>query len=184
MKTDYYELLGVESSATETELKKAYRKKALIYHPDKNRDNIEEANLKFSEISIAYETLSDSQQREWYDSHKFSILMEDEDRDLDSNDINEENISYYAGTTVDDINRYFDNNLYTKLDDSINGFYSIISVLLDKIASEEVAIGKKLNLPGFEKYKDDTQFANACDPKELMFPRFDIFKHLIEEQED
>ncbi|OWB65784.1 hypothetical protein B5S30_g1115 [[Candida] boidinii] len=172
MKTDYYELLGVESSATETELKKAYRKKALIYHPDKNRDNIEEANLKFSEISIAYETLSDAQQREWYDSHKFSILMEDEDRDLDSNDINGENVSYYAGTTVDDINRYFDNNLYTKLDDSINGFYSIISVLLDKIASEEVAIGKRLNLPGFEKYKDDTQFANACDPKELMFPRF------------
>ncbi|GMF79642.1 unnamed protein product [[Candida] boidinii] len=98
--------------------------------------------------------------------------MEDEDRDLDSNDINGENVSYYAGTTVDDINRYFDNNLYTKLDDSINGFYSIISVLLDKIASEEVAIGKRLNLPGFEKYKDDTQFANACDPKELMFPRF------------
>ncbi len=65
---DYYEILGVTRGATADEIKKAYRKKALQYHPDRN-PNDPEAEKKFKEISEAYETLSDAQQKEMYDRY-------------------------------------------------------------------------------------------------------------------
>lgn len=65
---DYYEILGVTRQATADDLKKAYRKLALKYHPDRNQDN-PEAEGKFKEISEAYEVLSDPQKREIYDRY-------------------------------------------------------------------------------------------------------------------
>lgn len=66
-KRDYYEVLGVDKSATDEELKKAYRKMAKKYHPDANPDNRKEAEIKFKEINEAYETLSNPQKRKMYD---------------------------------------------------------------------------------------------------------------------
>ena len=63
---DYYETLGVSKSASADEIKKAYRKLALKYHPDRNQGD-KEAEEKFKEISIAYETLSNPEKRQQYD---------------------------------------------------------------------------------------------------------------------
>lgn len=64
-KRDYYEILGVKKDASESELKSAYRKLALKWHPDKNK--AKEAEAKFKEINEAYEVLSNKEKREKYD---------------------------------------------------------------------------------------------------------------------
>jgi molecular chaperone DnaJ len=66
MANDYYETLGVDRNATDTDLKKAYRKLALKYHPDRNPDD-KEAESKFKEINEAYACLSDPQKKAHYD---------------------------------------------------------------------------------------------------------------------
>jgi len=67
-KRDYYEVLGVDKGATATEIKKAYRKIAVKFHPDKNPDN-PEAEEKFKEAAEAYENLSNDQKRQQYDQY-------------------------------------------------------------------------------------------------------------------
>lgn len=64
-KEDYYKILGVEKTASAKEIKSAFRKLALQYHPDKNKD--EDAEEKFKEIAEAYEVLSDEEKRKTYD---------------------------------------------------------------------------------------------------------------------
>ena len=64
---DYYKLLGVEKSASPEEIKKAYRKLALKYHPDRNKGN-KEAEEQFKKISEAYAVLSDKEKRQQYDT--------------------------------------------------------------------------------------------------------------------
>ena len=63
---DYYEILGVNKSSSEGEIKKAYRKIAIKYHPDKNPDN-KVAEEKFKEAAEAYSVLSDTEKRQRYD---------------------------------------------------------------------------------------------------------------------
>jgi DnaJ-class molecular chaperone len=66
-KSDYYEILGVGRNATLDEIKKAYRKQALEWHPDRHKDDKEFAEKKFKEINEAYQVLSDPQKRSAYD---------------------------------------------------------------------------------------------------------------------
>jgi molecular chaperone DnaJ len=70
-KRDYYEVLGVEKGAGADEIKKAYRKLAVKYHPDRNQDDAE-TEVKFKEATEAYEVLSDQKKRQAYDQFGFA----------------------------------------------------------------------------------------------------------------
>ncbi|MBF0411492.1 MAG: DnaJ domain-containing protein [Desulfamplus sp.] len=89
--TDYYKILGVDKTATPQELKKAYHKLAVKYHPDKNKDD-KNAEAKFKEISEAYAVLSDKEKRQQYDTYGSAGFQqryskEDIFRDFDISDI-------------------------------------------------------------------------------------------------
>ena len=70
-KRDYYEVLGVEKTSGKDDIKKAYRKLAIKYHPDKNAGNAE-AEEKFKEATEAYEVLSDDKKKQAYDQFGFA----------------------------------------------------------------------------------------------------------------
>ncbi len=68
MSEDFYKVIGVDKNATSDEIKKAYRKKAMKYHPDQNKDN-PDAEAKFKEINAAYDVLKDEQKKAAYDRY-------------------------------------------------------------------------------------------------------------------
>ena len=65
---DYYSILGVNKDASAEDIKKAFRRLALLHHPDRNPKSIKEAEAKFKEINEAYEVLSDDEKRWHYNS--------------------------------------------------------------------------------------------------------------------
>ncbi len=68
-KTDYYDILGISKEASTDEIKKAYRKQALEWHPDRHKDDKEAAEKRFKEINEAYQVLSDPQKRATFDQY-------------------------------------------------------------------------------------------------------------------
>jgi DnaJ family protein A protein 5 len=155
-KTSYYELLGVERTATEDELKKAYRKKALLLHPDKNRGDEERATKTFAEVQAAYEVLSDPQERAWYDSHETSILRGDGGAGEDTPTY--QNVRM---TTADDLARLvrkFNSNV--EFTDAPSGFFGFVRETFEQLAMEEEVAAQWENVdvrtyPTFG-HKDDT----------------------------
>jgi len=94
-KKDYYEVLGVDRSASEDDVKKAFRKLAFQYHPDHNRED--GATEKFKEINEAYEVLSDANKRASYDRYGHNGGREFEGFDFGLGDIFE---AFFGGTTT------------------------------------------------------------------------------------
>jgi DnaJ-related protein SCJ1 len=75
---DYYKILSVSRSASQADIKRAYRKLSLKYHPDKN--SAPDAAAKFSEISVAYDVLSDPEKREAYNRGGEEAVQQQEQR--------------------------------------------------------------------------------------------------------
>lgn len=73
-KSDYYDILGISKSASFDEIKKAYRKQALEWHPDRHKDDKETAEKRFKEINEAYQVLSDREKKSAYDQYGHDVF--------------------------------------------------------------------------------------------------------------
>ena len=85
VKTCHYKILGIEKTATDIEIKKAYKKCAIKYHPDKHQDDKELNEKKFKEVNEAYSILSDPQTKLNYDNFGFHGTCRQENNDPNSN---------------------------------------------------------------------------------------------------
>ncbi|XP_071322144.1 dnaJ homolog subfamily C member 21 isoform X4 [Trachinotus anak] len=120
----HYEVLGVKRDAGDDDLKKAYRKLALKWHPDKNLDNAEEASEQFKLIQAAYDVLSDPQERAWYDNHRDALLKGGLSGDYEDDSI--------------DLLQYFTVTCYSGYGDDEKGFYTVYRNLFESIVKEEM----------------------------------------------
>lgn len=134
-KTCYYEVLEVDRSAADAEIRKAYKKKALELHPDRNFNDVENATKKFAEVQTAYEILSDPQERAWYDSHRDAILR----GDADSDDVPHEHYNVRLTTTEEIMTLMGRFNRSVPFNDSPNGFFGILDITFGQLATEEAA---------------------------------------------
>lgn len=175
--------------ADDNELKKAYRRKALQYHPDKNPENVEEATEIFASIRAAYEVLSDPQERAWYDSHKEQILNDEPIGLNEDGEFEYEVDATVTGVTTDELLMFFNSSLYTRVDDTPAGLFQIAGRVFAKLAKDEVLNGRRLGLTKHNMYKDDqfeqdinsAGYSKACEqqfkdyelaPESMLFPPF------------
>ncbi|KAJ5594557.1 Heat shock protein DnaJ [Penicillium hispanicum] len=131
-KTGYYELLGVTRSATDDEIKKAYRRKALDLHPDRNYNNVEEATRLFAEVQAAYEVLADPQERAWYDSHSDAFLGTNEGSEDD------QHLYDVRLTTAEDVLKVFSQfSPRMEFSNAPTGFFGGLQEQFSRLALEE-----------------------------------------------
>jgi DnaJ family protein A protein 5 len=135
----HYEVLEIPRDATHDDIKKAYHKLALKWHPDKNIDSQHEAKIQFQLIQQAYEVLSNTRERKWYDSHRDDIVLgSTSDEDLKDNVLN--------------LFKYFSSTCFTGYEDDENGFYAVYRRVFEKLAAEDAPWVKDESdeeIPGF-----------------------------------
>ncbi|PJF18339.1 Zinc finger, C2H2 domain-containing protein [Paramicrosporidium saccamoebae] len=170
----YYELLGVLQDATGDELKKAYRQKALLMHPDKNPHRLEEAHHEFAAVQAAYEVLSDPQERAFYDRHRSSILSQHRRREDDD------------APDLDDLVKYFNTDVYEGFGDGPKGFFTVYRQLFEFL--EEFEAEEELDRHGHDYQRGRqtgpkatyTSFGSKNAPYEPMVRQFyDKWLHFI-----
>ncbi|MBW0487163.1 hypothetical protein O181_026878 [Austropuccinia psidii MF-1] len=153
---DLYAILQVTPDATSEEIKKSFKKLALIHHPDKNFANVEQATQRFAKIQQAYEILSDEDERAFYDRHRDELLNSKDD-ELDEFDPThltpkKPRSSSHPGITVKQLLRFFDATLWNDdFSDSSTSFFTIYRNLFDQVSLEEkVARNDSVNIfPSF-----------------------------------
>ncbi|KAM5352142.1 hypothetical protein ACJ41O_004865 [Fusarium nematophilum] len=176
-KTCYYDLLGVERSATDDEIKRAYRRKALELHPDRNINDVETATRRFAEIQAAYEILSDPQERAWYDSHRDAILSGQDGDEADGAPTTFRNVRLTSAEEIMGLIRKF--NATVPFDDEPTGFYGICRETFEHLALEEEAAADNDNIdvrdyPTFGSSDDD--YENVVKPFYAAWAGFSTVK--------
>ncbi|XP_043076993.1 dnaJ homolog subfamily C member 21 [Puntigrus tetrazona] len=138
----HYEVLGVKRDASDDDLKKAYRKLALKWHPDKNLDNAEEAAEEFKLIQAAYDVLSDPQERAWYDNHREALLKGGVSGEYQDDSV--------------DLLQFFTVTCYSGYGDDEKGFYSVYRNVFEIIVKEEMEHSKDVGEEedGFPSFGD------------------------------
>ncbi|XP_012276356.1 dnaJ homolog subfamily C member 21 [Orussus abietinus] len=135
----YYEVLGIPRDVSGEDLKKAYRKLALKWHPDKNLDCPEEAKDQFQLVQQAWEVLSDPHERAWYDNHREAILKGGIGKDYKDDSI--------------DLFQYFSTSCFKGYGDDEKGFYTVYRTVFEKLAAEDADFHKEGDsdeeVPGF-----------------------------------
>lgn len=148
----YYEVLGVPRDVDAEDLKKAYRKLALQWHPDKNLSNLEEAKEQFQLIQQAYEVLSDTQERAWYDRHRDAIL-----KGGIGDNYEDESLNVY---------QYFTTSCFQGYGDGEHGFYTVYREVFNKISAEDSGFDDNLDsdfeIPTFGK--SDSSYEDVVHP--------------------
>jgi DnaJ family protein A protein 5 len=152
-RVDYYELLGLERDATDDEyvahihlyihitrltilsrIKKAYRRKALELHPDRNYGQVEAATKLFAEVQCAYEVLSDPQERAWYDSHQYAEFSEDGPAAGQGQQPASGGFKMTASGITSLVMNF---NPHMEFSDSPSGFFGGLRDVFDQIATDE-----------------------------------------------
>jgi curved DNA-binding protein CbpA len=161
-KKDYYEVLGVKKEATADEIRKAYKKLAIKWHPDKNPDNKEEAENKFKEISEAYSVLSDPEKKKEYDNRDTANFKGFEFHNFDPFNVFQDFFKHsngFGGMGFDDDFQDFgfSNNRFGMG----NNHHSSIEKEFEEIRKkmENMHMGR-----GFQRYNFSSGFNNDNDP--------------------
>lgn len=135
-----YHILNVDRSATDDDIKKAYRAAALSSHPDKNPSREAEAAEHFKKVQHAYSVLSDPHERAWYDGHRTQILRSG--NTFNSGDASDN--AEAADATLVDLFACFSATAFSGFSDDGDGFYAFYGRVFDELWQEEVeAMGRK-----------------------------------------
>lgn len=137
---DLYEVLGVAEDATSDDIKKAFRKAALKFHPDKNPDRVAWAQEQFILVQRAYEVLSDDQERAFYDRHRDELAngggAADQQADVDLHAKRHPERPPHLNTRQ--LMRFFSTSSWRDFDDTDSGFYCVYRTLFDLIIKDEI----------------------------------------------
>nr|XP_023016685.1 dnaJ homolog subfamily C member 21-like [Leptinotarsa decemlineata] len=130
----HYDVLGISRNADADDIKYAYRKLALEWHPDKNLDKVELAKERFQIIKRAYEILSDGEERACYDNIQEEILRDSYSKFVDNRF---------------DVSQYLTTMCFKGYGDDENGFYSVYRTVFDCIIKEDIKL-----MEGKRKFRD------------------------------
>lgn len=149
-----YEILGVETTVTESELKKVYKKLALQLHPDRNYQNPEAATKQFARVQAAYDVLIDPQERAWYDNHG-------------SEGPGGPSQPEYGGkiTRAEELQIYLDPDFYAQYANDWAKFYHDVGRLFSQLAEEEheAALDQGIEPPLLHSFgKEDSPWENSA----------------------